>query len=189
MTTFVIDTDNNIAAHAEAPVSANETTTFASQKELAKLTAEWPISRLVEVWNSFAGAVPFDDLKAVKKFTDRKSAVGRIWSAVQRLTPAVAQQAPDVAPKKARSKKDAPPAKPSTKGQNDVPSARDGSKKAEVLEMMRRKDGATLAEIMKVTGWQAHTVRGFVAGTLKKMGVAVESFRTDGKERTYRVAK
>ena len=43
--------------------------------------------------------------------------------------------------------------------------------------MMRRKDGATLAEIMQATGWQAHTVRGFMAGTLKKMGLTVESFR------------
>jgi hypothetical protein len=179
MTTFVIDTDNNITAHAEAPASASETNTFATQKELAKLTAEWPTSRLVEVWNSFAGGVPFDDLKPVKKFTDRKSAVARIWKAVQRLTPVAAAQAPaDAAKPKGR-----------TKGQKDAGTARDGSKKAEVLEMMRRKDGATLAEIMKVTGWQAHTVRGFVAGTLMKMGVAVESFRTDGKERTYRVAK
>ena len=55
--------------------------------------------------------------------------------------------------------------------------------------MMRRKDGATLAEIMQATGWQAHTVRGFVAGTPKKMGVTVESFRSEDKERTYRVAK
>jgi hypothetical protein len=52
-----------------------------------------------------------------------------------------------------------------------------------------RKDGATLAEIMNATGWQAHTVRGFVAGTLKKMGVTVESFRSDDKERTYRLAR
>jgi hypothetical protein len=46
----------------------------------------------------------------------------------------------------------------------------------------------TLAEIMNATGWQAHTVRGFAAGTLKKMGITVESFRSEGKERTYRVA-
>ena len=66
--------------------------------------------------------------------------------------------------------------------------AREGSKKAEVLELMRRAKGATLAEIMKKTGWQAHTVRGFVSGTLiKKHGLKVESFRSDEKERTYRV--
>ena len=42
---------------------------------------------------------------------------------------------------------------------------------------------------MKATGWQAHTVRGFVSGTLiKKHGLKVESFRSEDKERTYRVS-
>jgi hypothetical protein len=122
-------------------------------------------------------------------FTDRKSAVERIWKAVERLAPSVASQAPDVAPDKASPKKEATKPKARAKGQKQAPAARDGSKKAEVLAMMRRKDGATLAEIMKVTGWQAHSVRGFVAGTLKKMGIKAESFRSDDKERTYRVAK
>jgi hypothetical protein len=54
---------------------------------------------------------------------------------------------------------------------------------------MRRKQGATLKDIMKATGWQAHTVRGFVSGTLiKKQGLKVESFRSEDKERTYRVS-
>ena len=114
MTTFVF-TDNNITAHDEAPFSANETNSFSSQKELAKVTAEWPATRLVELWNSFADAVPFDDLRPVKKFTDRKSAIARIWSAVQRLTPA-APQAPDVAPQKAGAKKDSAKPKSRTKG-------------------------------------------------------------------------
>jgi hypothetical protein len=67
--------------------------------------------------------------------------------------------------------------------------AREGSKKAEVLDLMRRPKGATLAEVMKATGWQPHTVRGFVSGTLiKKLGLKVESFRSDEKERCYRIA-
>ena len=53
---------------------------------------------------------------------------------------------------------------------------------------MRRSKGATLAEIMEKTGWQAHTVRGFVSGTLiKKLGLKVDSFRSDEKERCYRI--
>ena len=48
MTTFTIDTDNNIPAHAAAPAAQDNLAAFASQKELSKATAEWPISRLVE---------------------------------------------------------------------------------------------------------------------------------------------
>ena len=45
---------------------------------------------------------------------------------------------------------------------------------------------ATLAEIMKATDWQAHTVRGFISGTLgKKMGLTVTSAKNDDGERTY----
>ena len=65
---------------------------------------------------------------------------------------------------------------------------RANSKQSEVIDLMRRKDGATLAEIIKRTGWQAHTVRGFVSGTLgKKLGLKVESSRSDEGERTYRI--
>jgi hypothetical protein len=67
--------------------------------------------------------------------------------------------------------------------------AHEGSKKAEVLALMRRKNGATLAEIMKATGWQAHSVRGFISGGLtKKMGLKVESTKGKDGERTYRIA-
>jgi hypothetical protein len=66
---------------------------------------------------------------------------------------------------------------------------RTGTKKAIVLELMRRKEGATLAEIAKATDWQNHTIRGFVSGTLaKKMGLTVESVKNDTGERTYRIA-
>jgi transposase len=63
-------------------------TRFSNEKELAKIAANWPAERLVEIWNGFAGLPPFGDLKPVKKFTDRKTAVARIWKAVQALTPA-----------------------------------------------------------------------------------------------------
>jgi hypothetical protein len=66
----------------------------------------------------------------------------------------------------------------------------EGSKKANVLDLLRRKQGATLAEIMEATSWQAHTVRGFISGALiKKAGLPVESFRNDDKERSYRLGK
>ena len=76
MATFTIDTENNIAAHTAVPTNLENAQAFATEKDLAKLAAEWPGSRLVEVWNSFAGVAPFTELKPVKKFTSR-SAKGR----------------------------------------------------------------------------------------------------------------
>ena len=60
---------------------------------------------------------------------------------------------------------------------------RSGRKKADV-ELMRRSSGATLAEIMKLTSWQPHTVSGTL---IKKMGLRVESFRSKEKERCYKI--
>jgi hypothetical protein len=75
MSTFTIDPDDNITALVEVPADADRSTTFSTEKELAKLVGEWPISRLIDAWNSFAGVAPFQELKPIKKFTDRKSAV------------------------------------------------------------------------------------------------------------------
>ena len=86
MTTFAIDTDNNITAFTAAAQVPEGQQHFATEKEFAKLSTDWPITRFVDVWNAFAGVVPFDSLKPVKKFTDRKTAVGRIWKAIQART-------------------------------------------------------------------------------------------------------
>lgn len=195
MNTFSIDTDNNITAHAGLPASAENLPSFATAKDLAKLAADWPASRLIEVWNGFAGAVPFDDLKPVKRFTSRKAAVARIWQAVQRLAPEGAEQTRDVAPPaataapaKPRPRKGAPQGKRRDMARPGADIAREGSKKAGILALMRRAKGVTLQAIMEHTGWQAHTVRGFISGTLtRKMRLKVESFRTDNKERAYRI--
>jgi hypothetical protein len=64
---------------------------------------------------------------------------------------------------------------------------REGTKTAQVVAMLPRKNGATLSEIMEKMGWQRHTVRGFMAGTMKKAGYEVESFKPEGAERTYRI--
>jgi hypothetical protein len=50
MSTFTIDAENNIVAHTALPAGADEAQSFASEKELAKLTAEWPMSRLADTW-------------------------------------------------------------------------------------------------------------------------------------------
>ncbi|HOL72087.1 MAG TPA: DUF3489 domain-containing protein [Bryobacteraceae bacterium] len=183
MRLFAIDTEHNITAFPAAEQIPEGQEHFASEKELAKLAASWPADRLVQIWNSFAGVAPFDDLKPVKKFTDRKTAVARLWRAIQRLDAPAAPQAADVAPKAKRPRKAAKP-------EGAAPTAREGSKKAIVLEMLRRPEGASLKDIMEATGWQAHSVRGFISGSLtKKMGLNVESFKTPEGARAYRIAK
>ena len=195
MNTFTIDANNNITAFAsldEARAAKIHTAEyFGSSQELAKLVGSWPRTRPVEIWNSFAGVAPFTTLKPVKKFTDRKVAVARIWEAVQVLLANDAKPAAHVAPAKGKRGKDAPKGKRrhmAPVAAKNAKVAREGSKKSEVIDLMRRANGATLAEIMELTGWQAHTVRGFVSGTLiKKLSLKVESFRSDEKGRTYRV--
>jgi hypothetical protein len=196
MNTFTIDANNNLTAFASLDdaraAKIQNAEYFGSSQELAKLVASWPRIRPVEIWNSFAGIAPFTGLKPVKKFTDRKAAVARIWDAVQVLSANVAKPAAHVAPAKSKRKKDAPKGKrrytAPAAAKAPVNVAREGSKKADVIDLMRRSQGATLAEIMQLTGWQAHTVRGFVSGTLiKKLSLKVESFRSNEKERTYRV--
>ena len=87
-------------------------------------------------------------------------------------------QAPAVAPKKAKAGKRATAAEKPAK-------AREGSKTAQILELLKRPGGATLKAIMAATEWQAHSVRGFISGLGKKLGLAVESVKGENGERTY----
>jgi hypothetical protein len=182
MTHFTLTDDNNVTACASAKEAAalgSDVPTFTNERELTKVTAGWPLSRFAEAWNSFAGVAPFDELKPVKKFTDRKTAVGRIWAAIQRLSAKGAAHAGTKAPTKAKVGKRAT-------ARGVAHTARDGSKKAKVLDLLVRKDGATLSELMKATGWQAHSVRGFLSGALgKKMGLPVTSAKGRDGERRY----
>jgi len=86
-------------------------------------------------------------------------------------------------PKKAKAaKKPTLASKRSTK-----PVAERVNKKAEVIAMMKRARGATLAEIVKATGWQKHTVRGFVSILGSKGGEKIESSKNAAGERTYKI--
>jgi len=195
MTTYAIDAENSITALGSQQAFEGEI--FASQQELEDLATQWPANRLVEVWNSIPGVPP------VKKFANQKSAVSRIWKAIQSLdggspaetatTATKGANKAKAAAKKSKKAKTAAKPKPAkaAKGKpakaGDKPAAaRDGSKKAEVLGLLQRKGGATLAQIMKATGWQAHSVRGFISGALgKKMGLTVNSERREDGERVY----
>jgi len=201
MNTFTIDADNNITAcqtpdQAAAAVAAGAQS-FASQQELAELAAAWPAERLVAVWNSLPGNTP------VQKFKNPKTAIARIWTRIQPLgepekpkaqrNAKVGAHAAHGAPAKAKAHKKATPAKKGAqapkKAKAKAAAVREGSKTAQVVAMLQRKGGATLAEITAKMGWQKHTVRGFMAGAMKKAGYAVESFKPQGGERTYRLNK
>jgi hypothetical protein len=65
---------------------------------------------------------------------------------------------------------------------------REGSKTEAILELLKRRGGATVKELMKATGWQPHSVRGFISGTLgKKMGLTVTSSKTEDGGRSYSI--
>jgi hypothetical protein len=92
--TFTIENEtNNIMVHgsAEEAEAVPNSERFSSEAALAKLAGNWSASRLVEIWNSLPGEAP------VKRFTDRATAVSRIWKAIQGLaqaTPAADEPGP-----------------------------------------------------------------------------------------------
>lgn len=66
--------------------------------------------------------------------------------------------------------------------------AKSGTKQAMLVDLLKRKRGASIEEVMARTGWQAHSVRGAISGTLKKkLGLDVTSEKVDGRGRVYRI--
>ncbi len=201
MKTFTIENEtNNITIHAtklEAEM-VSDAERFSNEAALAKLAANWPTARLVEIWNSLPGETP------VRKFKDRATAVSRIWKAIQRLgqtsqdsglaeadvTEPVAAQTPDVATDEGNSDNEAshnteaPTAAKTAK-------AREGSKTSRVIELLKREGGVTLKEIMIEMGWQSHTTRALMSagGTLaKKHGLTVVSTKGSNGDRVYSIS-
>ncbi len=200
MTIYTITADNHITAHASA-AEAHRTpgaAQFQSARQLSKLAAHWPRARLLEVLNSLPGQKP------MKRCTDRNSAVKRIWSCIEKLTPHSGPKQPAEVEEPAtrvskRSRKPgtqtppvapvAPQAEPPTTPEAPC-TARAGSKTALVIALLQRPGGATLVDIMAVTHWQAHSVRGFISGTVgKKLGLTVASHKHPGGERRYSIGQ
>jgi hypothetical protein len=214
MTIYTLENETgNITAFptAEAAVAANETPfdVFTSQQELAELMANWPADRLLSTYNNLPGVAP------LKRLQDPKRAAARIWQRIAKLWLPV-EGDPEPSPKaKAATKANAgaraaqgaaAKGKPSrkataaktaaTKGKKRKTSTaktpvapRAGSKMAQVITLLQRKGAVSISELMKSMGWQRHTVRGFMAGAMKKAGFAVESFKPDGGDRSYRLPK
>jgi hypothetical protein len=98
-----------------------------------------------------------------------------------------AKQGASVAPKKGPSAKKATLAKKAPKARKAA-KVREGCKTDQVLALLKRAGGVTAKELMKATGWQPHSVRGFLSGTIgKKMGLTVTSTKGEDGERTYSV--
>lgn len=69
------------------------------------------------------------------------------------------------------------------------PRSRDNSKQAQVIAMLKRPEGATIDQLCEITGWQSHTVRGALAGALrKKLGLTITSEKPEEGDRTYHIA-
>jgi hypothetical protein len=95
--------------------------------------------------------------------------------------PAMANTHPARAPKRTPADTPARPTKKAATPER-------GTKTAKVLALLKRPGGASLDQLRKATGWQAHSVRGFLSGTLKKkMGLRIASNKLEGGQRTYRI--
>ena len=88
-----------------------------------------------------------------------------------------------VEPQKTKTQKPTPKPVPTER------KMREGTKQAVVIEMLRRPEGATIAEIVEATGWASHTTRGFLAGALKKkLGLTIVSEKINARGRRYKIA-
>lgn len=155
MNRFRVDAQNRIAIVTAEEVEA-ETGTFGSEEQLAEVTASWPAGRLVQIWNTLPKT------RRVRRFTDRKTALGRIWKAVQKRVTGEAKAAL---------------------------AGTEGTKKSRVMALLGQPDGATMTELMAATGWQRHSIRAFLSRAVAQhIGRKVLAFRRDG-DHAYRITR
>lgn len=81
-----------------------------------------------------------------------------------------------------------PKSSPAPAGQPETPAPH--TKQDLILSLLNQRNGASIGEMMEATGWQQHSVRGFLAGTVKKkLALALVSSKSDGALRRYRIAR
>lgn len=145
-------------AISQGAVPPEDALCFSNPQELARITNGWPLRRLAEIWNGLIGVQP------VQRFENHSVAVARIWRALQ----------PNAPPRQVKRRQR--PASP-----------RENTKGARILALLSRPQGATVPEIMTATGWQAHSIRGFISGNLvAKRRLKVRTFTRAGAH-VYRV--
>ncbi len=71
--------------------------------------------------------------------------------------------------------------------ENTIKQPEKGTRAAQLVAMLKRKQGATLADIVKATAWKPHTARAALTG-IRKRGFEIISEKPEGKERTYRIS-
>ena len=161
---FLLSGEDSIIVFRSAPDAQRAMTCgdsqFDSLDQLDQLTTGWPSSRLVALWNNVPGVTK------LKKFTDRATALKRIWNALQSLEPVLPEQADPPTPEAATGK------------------AKPGTKKAMLLSLLNRPEGASVHEIMAALGWQSHSVRGCLS-SLSRQGTGIHSFRRPDGGRAY----
>ena len=157
MTVYLIRYDR-VAAHANLPAKAPKGAI--PVRSLAEFkTSGLPMARLVAIWNALPGK------KRISKFKSRNVALRRLWAAFEQLAPR------NKTHQRLRAEKP----------------ARADSKQAQVIALLSRANGATVAEMAAATGWQHHSVRGVISGSLKKrLGLTITSTKED-RGRVYRI--
>jgi hypothetical protein len=185
--TFAITPENEVIVYAslkEAHIAhGSKAAFFADIDGLATATAEWPGSRLVDLWNSIPGN------SEVKKFMDRKTALRRIWNAIQTLNDGQVPATPEAKVEEPTTEQPAPEKKERKAKKADAePKQPRDTKKAKVMEMIARAEGATNQEIQEATEWQAHTIRGFLS-IAKKRGANIETIKRADETRAYHLAQ
>ena len=176
MKSFSIDSKNRIHVEDSPNVQSSKPGPhFGSEQQWARIADDFSVSRLVGIWNKLPGVTP------VQRFTSRQTALSRIWTALQSLEPKQKStvRKPDVQVKvetraEARGKR---------------PVKEHEGRTRQVIELLEAEGGASLEQLVDATGWQKHSVRGFLSGTIrKKMGMEVISSKNANGVRVYRIS-